>query len=163
MSQVEYAAIAALRDENADLRARAEAAETKNAALDALFAGGPDTTCRTTWRDHKSVFGTRLSEREECVEVPMEDLRAALGDSPAQVGEESGGDAERDALQSKPGYCGRSLKQDEVSSARYESGIGHTWGLICTRTDGHEGEHIASDSVRILARWSGDAEPGGER
>ena len=37
------------------------------AAVDQLFANGPDTSCRTTWHDGM-----------EYVEVPMADLRAAF-------------------------------------------------------------------------------------
>jgi hypothetical protein len=49
------------------------------AALDrvrALFAGGPDTSCRAVWRWSPSVG--RDFYRVECVEVPLADLRAAL-------------------------------------------------------------------------------------
>ena len=74
------------------LLAALEAAEAKLAAVESLFAGGPDTVCRTTWREHglPDRYGI---PRQECVEVPMEALRAAFGDPPAQFGEESGGDA----------------------------------------------------------------------
>jgi len=41
-----------------------------------LFAGGPDTTCRTTWRQ-ATVPGGRI----ECVEVPLDDLRAAFAEA----------------------------------------------------------------------------------
>jgi hypothetical protein len=44
-----------------------------------LFAGGPDTPCRTTHRD--PVWG--ITSGEECVEIPMEDLREALGEDEA--------------------------------------------------------------------------------
>lgn len=40
-----------------------------------LFAGGPDTVCRTTWRDEDVWNG---EARTECVEVPMDELRAAF-------------------------------------------------------------------------------------
>jgi hypothetical protein len=46
-----------------------------------LFAGGPDTPCRTTYR---RIPGT-LDVSMECVEVPLDDLRAAF----AEAGEES--------------------------------------------------------------------------
>lgn len=42
-----------------------------------LFSGGPDTACRTTWRDEPLLAGATI--RVECVEVPMEDLLEALG------------------------------------------------------------------------------------
>lgn len=45
-------------------------------ALEALFSGGPDTSCRTTWR----AEGLAIAPvNVECVEVPMDDLRAAFG------------------------------------------------------------------------------------
>jgi hypothetical protein len=47
-------------------------------AVEELFAGGPDTPCRTTWREHRLMLPGD-SWREECVEVPMADLRTALG------------------------------------------------------------------------------------
>jgi hypothetical protein len=50
-----------------DLTKRAERAEARLAKLEALFAGGPDTSCRTTWHDGV-----------ECVEVPTADLHNAL-------------------------------------------------------------------------------------
>jgi len=46
---------------------RAAKAEAKAQAIEALFAGGPDTPCRTTW-----------PHGVECVEIPLDDLRAAL-------------------------------------------------------------------------------------
>lgn len=49
-------------------RERAQA-EAENTRIRRLFAGGPDTPCRTTWR-----YGV------EYVEVPMSDLRRALGE-----------------------------------------------------------------------------------
>jgi hypothetical protein len=42
-------------------------------AVETLFAGGPDTPCRTTWRNEFALAGPT-----ECVEVPMDDLRAVL-------------------------------------------------------------------------------------
>jgi hypothetical protein len=39
-----------------------------------LFAGGPDTSCRTTWRFDDRPYADRV----ECVEVPLDDLRAAF-------------------------------------------------------------------------------------
>lgn len=46
--------------------------------IEALFAGGPDTPCATTWRDHglPESYGV---PKQECVEVPIDDLREALG------------------------------------------------------------------------------------
>lgn len=51
-----------------------------------LFSGGPDTPCRTTWRgivlwDDGSSDDTN---RQECVEVPLDEVRAAF----AEAGEE---------------------------------------------------------------------------
>ena len=46
--------------------------------IEQLFAGGPDTPCRTTWRKeiHPDIPAV------ECVEVPLDDLREALGSNP---------------------------------------------------------------------------------
>lgn len=52
----------------------------KVARVEELFAGGPDTPCRTAWRESPGLFGAAV--RVECVEVPIDDLRAAL-DNPA--------------------------------------------------------------------------------
>jgi hypothetical protein len=59
------------------MTARQELAELRErlARVEALFAGGPDTACRTTWPGGV-----------ECVEVPMAELRAAL----APLGTDSG-------------------------------------------------------------------------
>ena len=46
--------------------------------FEALFAGGPDTACRTTW-----------PEGVECVEVPMADLRAAFDAVRSLAGKET--------------------------------------------------------------------------
>lgn len=46
-----------------------ERAQAENTRIRRLFADGPDTPCRTTWR-----YGV------EYVEVPMSDLRQALGE-----------------------------------------------------------------------------------
>ena len=50
-------------------------------AVRELFAGGPDTSCRTTWRRTYQGGGTFKvsSPPVECVEVPLDDLRAVLG------------------------------------------------------------------------------------
>lgn len=40
-----------------------------------LFADGPDTSCRTTWRDEDVWTATA---RTQCVEVSMDDLRDAF-------------------------------------------------------------------------------------
>ena len=49
------------------------------AAVRVLFSGGPDTVCRTTWREGGWI---RIPDMKlpsiECVEVPMDDLRDAL-------------------------------------------------------------------------------------
>ncbi len=42
-----------------------------------LFAGGPDTACRTTWREDPTISECSAASIE-CVEVPMADLRAAF-------------------------------------------------------------------------------------
>lgn len=42
-----------------------------------LFADGPDTVGRTTWREEEFLRG-QPPERIECVEVPLYDLRAAF-------------------------------------------------------------------------------------
>lgn len=68
--------ITATRD---DTSRRAEKAERALERVQELFAGGPDTPCRTTWPDGI-----------ECVEVPMADLRDAL-DGPAAPEEASDG------------------------------------------------------------------------
>ena len=44
--------------------------------VEALFAGGPDTPCRTLWRAVEGIAGEW--HEVECVEVPMGELRAAL-------------------------------------------------------------------------------------
>lgn len=65
------AAVERERDDFRDAAFRLKRRNVENAAkvraVEALFAGGPDTPCRTTWH------GTT-----ECVEVPLDDLRAAL-------------------------------------------------------------------------------------
>lgn len=55
------------------LTAERDAALARLARIEALFSGGPDTVCRTTWRES-------FAEHVECVEVPMADLRDALGE-----------------------------------------------------------------------------------
>jgi hypothetical protein len=64
----------------AQMLARAESAEAERddlrvrlLAVETLFADGPDTPCRTTWRNEFALAGPT-----ECVEVPMDDLRAVL-------------------------------------------------------------------------------------
>jgi len=64
----------------ADLWAEAE-------AVRALFAGGPDTPCRTTWRPEYSMPDCSAASTE-CVEVPLDELRAVLdGPNPYRDGE----------------------------------------------------------------------------
>ena len=46
--------------------------------IEQLFAGGPDTPCRTTWRKENYPGIPAV----ECVEVPLDDLREALGSNP---------------------------------------------------------------------------------
>ena len=50
------------------IRERDEA-RAKVERVEALFAFGPDTACRTTWREYGGTA---------CVELPLDDLRAAL-------------------------------------------------------------------------------------
>lgn len=57
----------------ADLRAAAEVLRV----FEELFAGGPDTACRTTWRS-SDVMPECSAASTECVEVPMADLRDAF-------------------------------------------------------------------------------------
>jgi hypothetical protein len=52
-----------------------------------LFAGGPDTVCRTVWREDPGLIGEPSNEIE-CVEVPMADLRDAFDQARALVDEE---------------------------------------------------------------------------
>jgi hypothetical protein len=54
---------------------RIQELENRLRKIHRLFAGGPDTPCRTTWRPEDTLTETI---RVECVEVPMEDLREAL-------------------------------------------------------------------------------------
>lgn len=57
-----------------DLAARDEAVRREVLApFKELFGGGPDTPCRTTW--HPTPWA---GVNVECVEVPMDDLRAAF-------------------------------------------------------------------------------------
>jgi hypothetical protein len=42
-----------------------------------LFAGGPDTSCRTVYREHDSIASIEVGPTE-CVEVPLDDVRAAF-------------------------------------------------------------------------------------
>ena len=50
-------------------------AQGKVARVEALFSGGPDSPCWTAWRNGWSGGGQILVE---CVEVPLDDIRAAL-------------------------------------------------------------------------------------
>jgi hypothetical protein len=55
-----------------------KALQERLARIEALFNGGPDTPCRTTWRKgNPDGWGD-----VECVEVPMADLREAFGHDP---------------------------------------------------------------------------------
>lgn len=47
------------------------------APFEELFSGGPDTACRTTWRESAELAGCSAASIE-CVEVPMADLRSAF-------------------------------------------------------------------------------------
>jgi hypothetical protein len=62
-------------------------AEAKLARVEALFSGGPDGPCRTTWRYDFAAHCEGYDGREECVEVPVAELRAALADAPAEAHE----------------------------------------------------------------------------
>lgn len=46
------------------------------APFEETFSGGPDTSCRTRWR--RDSLADIPGTSEECVEVPMDDLRAAF-------------------------------------------------------------------------------------
>jgi len=48
-----------------------------------LFSGGPDTSCRTAWR-REGGYGGRDTVTTECVEVPLDDLRAAFDEAGEQ-------------------------------------------------------------------------------
>jgi hypothetical protein len=48
--------------------------------FDELFGGGPDTSCRTTYRESPNLAG-EPPFMIECVEVPIDELRDAFGDS----------------------------------------------------------------------------------
>lgn len=52
-----------------------------------LFAGGPDTVCRTAWRPALPGPGMHRPPSTECVEVPMEDLRDAFDRADALTAE----------------------------------------------------------------------------
>lgn len=54
----------------AEIRAEGHAAAL--APFEALFAGEPDTPCRTTWRNEDVWNG---EARTECVELPLDELR----------------------------------------------------------------------------------------
>lgn len=63
--------------ERDEARADRDALAEQVSRVRALFAdGGPDTPCRTAWRGQPGWTG---GPAIECVEVPMDDLRAALG------------------------------------------------------------------------------------
>jgi hypothetical protein len=132
------AIIAALRDEihdraqvEADLRARAEAAEAKNAALQELA---------DQWQDMlRTESLVMTTPQKNAWAFALRELRSAL----AQVGEESGGDA--DGV-----YC-------QEQSALIDGVI---WYCVLTR--GHEQYHRSLDG-RTWPLHGGDAEPGGEQ
>lgn len=67
--------------ENDDLRARLAALTDAIGNIERLFSGDPDTSCRTTWRrTYTTTDSDMLISRPpvECVEVPLDDLRAVL-------------------------------------------------------------------------------------
>lgn len=66
-----------LLDALAEAEAERDALAATVQRVEALFAGGPDTPCRTLWRAVEGIAGEW--HEVECVEVPMGDLRAALG------------------------------------------------------------------------------------
>ena len=67
------AAAAAYHETECAYRAERNVLLATVARVEALFSGGPDTPCRTTWvTDYDSGIPV------ECVEVPMADLVAAL-------------------------------------------------------------------------------------
>lgn len=62
-----------------------EAARAVLTPFDSLFSGGPDTACRTLWRDAGGGWPD-----EECVVVPMADLRATFAAARAAARVEGG-------------------------------------------------------------------------
>lgn len=58
-------------------RVRREATAEALRPLQDLFALRPDTSCATTWREEPNIKG-EPPYRIECVEVPMDELRAAF-------------------------------------------------------------------------------------
>lgn len=70
------------RAELTDATERAETAEEALRKVRALFANGPDTPCRTTWREER--YAGEVVWAVGCVEVPLADLRDALGDQPQE-------------------------------------------------------------------------------
>jgi len=71
---VQVEAVGAIADALAAARAEGRA------PFERLFGSDPDTPCRTTYREVPLLRGM-APERVECVEVPIEDLRDAFGDS----------------------------------------------------------------------------------
>jgi len=57
--------------------AEIERLRARQSRVDALFSGGPDTPCRTTWYE-VNPGNDHFCTTVECVEVPMADLREAL-------------------------------------------------------------------------------------
>lgn len=62
--------------------ARAEGHAAALEPFEALFAGDPDTPCRTTWRREPghSLAGSAVP-LVECVEVPIDELREAFDEA----------------------------------------------------------------------------------
>lgn len=79
-----------MREALAQIIADAElrGAEAALAPFHALFAGDPDTPCRTTWRSD-SGYGGRDTVRTECVEVPLDEVRATFDEAERAVGGEA--------------------------------------------------------------------------
>lgn len=67
-AKLEAVVLGACRDLTA-AEAKLAAVRARADRIDALFSGGPDTSCRTTWPNGV-----------ECVEVPMADVREAFRD-----------------------------------------------------------------------------------
>ena len=72
-------------------RWRADEREQALRPFEELFAGGPDTVCRTTWRREPgwSLPGN-TDPLTECVEVPLDDLHEAFGRAAAGPAPQTG-------------------------------------------------------------------------
>jgi hypothetical protein len=69
--------VAALADAREQGRAEGKALRDAVEEVLSLFAGGPDTVCRTVWDEREAVPDLGIGPLE-CVSVPLGDLRAVL-------------------------------------------------------------------------------------